>query len=80
MSAQYNPLSYTFVNASQAHIVLRSGNRLQITGRIIFPYIKGDSDPTPDSTAVVPATLTSSVGDSQISAAVQANEQHAQSE
>ena len=41
--------------------------------------MKSDSDPTPGSTAAVPAPFTDSVGDSQIPAAVQANEQHAQS-
>ena len=41
--------------------------------------MKGDSDPTPDSAAAVLAPSTGSAGDSQIPAAVQANEQHAQS-
>ena len=77
MGAGYNPFSHTFVDASQAHIVLRSGNRLQITGRVIFPYMKGDPDPPSDSTSAAPAPFTGSVGDPQIPAAVQASEQNA---
>ena len=76
MGAGYNPFSHTFVDASQAHIVLRSGNRLQITGRVIFPYMKGDPDPPSDSTSAAPAPFTDSVGDPQIPAAVQASEQN----
>ena len=79
MGAGYNPFSHTFVDASQAHIVLRSGNRLQITGRIIFPYMKGDPDPPSDSTSAAPAPFNGSVGDPQIPAAVQASEQNAPS-
>ena len=29
-----------YASAPQAHIVLRSNNRLQITGRAIFPYLR----------------------------------------
>ena len=76
MGAEYNPFSHTFVAASQAHIVL-SGNRLQVTGRVIFPYMKGDPDPPSDSTSAAPAPFTDSVGDPQIPAAVQASEQNA---
>ena len=72
MGAGYNPFSHPFVDASQAHIVLHSGNRLQITGRVIFPYMKGDPDPPPDSTSAAPAPFTDSAGDPQIPAAVQA--------
>ena len=54
LKAGYNHFSHTFVGALHAHIVLRrSGTRLQITGRVIFPYMKGDSDPSLD-----PATPT----------------------
>ena len=40
MNAQYNPFSHMYASAPQAHIVLRSNNRLQITGRAIFPYLR----------------------------------------
>ena len=77
MGAGYNPFSHTFVDAPQAHVVLRSANRLQITGRVIFPYMKGDPDPPSDPTSAAPAPFTDSVGDPQIPAAVQASEQNA---
>ena len=71
MGATYNPFSHTFVDAPQAHILLRSGNRLQVTGRVIFPYLKGDPDPPSDSTSPAPAPFTDNVGDPQLPAAVQ---------
>ena len=77
MGAGYNPFSHTFVDAPQAHVVLRSANRLQITGRVIFPYMKGDPDPPSDNASAAPAPFTDNVGDPQLPAAVQASEQHA---
>ena len=35
MNAMFNPFSHMYASAPQAHIVLRSGNRLQITEREI---------------------------------------------
>ena len=39
-NAQYNPFSHLYANAPQAQIVLRPSGRLQITGRIVFPYLR----------------------------------------
>ena len=75
MGAGCNPFSHTFVGASQAHIVLRSGNRLQITGRIIFPCMKGDPDSQSDPMSTAPAPFTGGGGDPRIPAAAQASEQ-----
>ena len=36
----FNPFSHMYASAPQAHIVLRSGNRLQLTGRAVFPYLR----------------------------------------
>ena len=77
MGAGYNPFSHTFVDAPQAHVVLRSANRLQITGRVIFPYMKGDPDPPSDDASAAPAPFTDNVGDPQLPTAVQASEQRA---
>ena len=40
MNAMFNPFSHMYASAPQAHIVLRSGSRLQITGRVVFPYLR----------------------------------------
>ena len=40
MNAQYNPFSHMYASAPQAHIVLRSNNCLQITGRAIFAHLR----------------------------------------
>ena len=75
LGAGYNPFSNAFVDAPQAHIVLRSGNRLQITGRVVFPYLKGDVEPPLDSSAQTPSPFTDTVGDPQLPAAVQSADQ-----
>ena len=53
-NGQYNPFSHLFADAPQAHVLLRSRNRLQITGRVIFPYTKPSSDDTADPKRVIP--------------------------
>ena len=42
-NAQYNPFSHLYANAPQAQIVLRPGGWLQITGRIVFPYLRHET-------------------------------------
>ena len=39
-NAQYNPFSHLYASAPQAQLVLRPSGRLQITGRIVFPYLR----------------------------------------
>ena len=58
VNAQYNPFSHMYASAPQARIVLRSNNRLQITGRAIFPYLRKrvDSEHGADGTAGGDAT------------------------
>ena len=53
-NGQYNLFSHLFADAPQAHVLLRSRNRLQITGRGVFPYTKPSSDGTADPRRVIP--------------------------
>ena len=53
-NGQYNPFSHLFADAPQAHVLLCSCNRLQITGRVVFPYTKPSSDGTADPTRAIP--------------------------
>ena len=39
-NAQYNPFSHLYANAPQAQIALHPSGRLQITGRVVFPYLR----------------------------------------
>lgn len=71
LKAGFTSFSHAFVDASQAHIVLRSNNRLQVTGRVIFPYLKGDSEPPLDPAAPTPSPFGDNVGDPQLPAALQ---------
>ena len=72
LKAGYTPFSHhAFVDASQAHIVMRGNNQLQITGRVIFPCLKGDSEPALDPTTPTPSPFGNNIGDPQLPAALQ---------
>ena len=71
LKAGYTPFSHAFVDASQAHIVMRGNNQLQIAGRVIFPYLKGDPEPTLDPATTTPSPFGDNTGDPQLPAALQ---------
>ena len=62
---------HAFVGASQAHIVMRSNNQLQVTGRVISPYLKGDSEPPLDPATPTPSPFGDNIDDPQLPAALQ---------
>ena len=71
LKACYTPFSHAFADASQAHVVMRSNNQLQVTGRVISPYLKGDSEPPLDPATPTPPPFGDNIGDPQLPAALQ---------